>query len=224
VTGDWDDGVVTQRRLAHGYTNECWSDGDRVVKQYRGPDAVERLQTEVGAMERAVHAIPVPRLLEVDVAETRVVMTFMPGRHGQDLIEEGHANRVLRATGRTLRRLQDGVPGLVHGDYGPQNQLLDPGSLDVLAVLDWEFAHDGDPVEDLAWAEWIVRLHHPDAVEALPALFDGYGHRPAWPERHTAMLLKCAALRDVCLRRGDEPAAEMWSERASVTSHWHDQQ
>src|SRR4051812_28280890 len=58
------------------------------------------------------------------------------------------------------------------------------------------------------------------AVEALPALLDGYGHRPAWPERHTAMLLKCAALRDVCLRRGDESAAEMWSERATVTSGW----
>jgi hypothetical protein len=26
----------------------------------------------------------------------------------------------------------------------------------VTAVLDWEFAHLGQPVEDLAWAEWIV--------------------------------------------------------------------
>jgi aminoglycoside phosphotransferase (APT) family kinase protein len=175
-------------------------------------------------MVRVAEAIPVPHVVEVDVAEARAVMTFLPGRHGQDLIDEGHAWQVLETTGRTLRRLQEEVPGLVHGDYGPQNLLLDPESLDVVAVLDWEFAHDGDPVEDLAWAEWIVRLHHAGAGEALPALFDGYGHRPAWPERHSAMLAKCAALRDVCLRRGDESAAEMWSERASVTSDWHDQQ
>jgi aminoglycoside phosphotransferase (APT) family kinase protein len=33
-------------------------------------------------------------------------------------------------------------------------------------VVDWEFAHLGDPVEDLAWCEWIVRMHHPEHVDA----------------------------------------------------------
>ena len=38
---------------------------------------------------------------------------------------------------------------LVHGDYRPANVLVaDSGSL---TVLDWEFAHLGDPVEDLGW-------------------------------------------------------------------------
>lgn len=35
-------------------------------------------------------------------------------------------------------------------DFGPQNVLLDPGTFAVTAVVDWEFAHVGDPVEDLA--------------------------------------------------------------------------
>lgn len=39
---------------------------------------------------------------------------------------------------------------LVHGDYGPNNTLLDPAARQVTAVLDWEWAHAGDAVEDLA--------------------------------------------------------------------------
>ena len=36
---------------------------------------------------------------------------------------------------------------LVHGDYGPQNVLLDRADLEITAVLDWEWAHAGHPVE-----------------------------------------------------------------------------
>ncbi len=40
---------------------------------------------------------------------------------------------------------------LVHGDYRTGNYLYsDEG--DILAVLDWEMAHIGDPLEDLAWS------------------------------------------------------------------------
>ena len=67
------------------------------------------------------------------------------------------------------------MPGLVHGDYGPQNLLLEVAPWKVSALLDWEFAHAGDPIEDLAWAEWIVRMHHTDAVGALSALFVDVG-------------------------------------------------
>jgi aminoglycoside phosphotransferase (APT) family kinase protein len=43
-----------------------------------------------------------------------------------------------------------GRPVLLHGDIGFHNFLFDRGSL--TAVLDWEFAHLGDPAEDLAYA------------------------------------------------------------------------
>jgi aminoglycoside phosphotransferase (APT) family kinase protein len=42
-----------------------------------------------------------------------------------------------------------GRPALVHGDAGPGNFLFDDGHL--TALLDWELAHLGDPMEDLAW-------------------------------------------------------------------------
>ncbi|TWG92066.1 aminoglycoside phosphotransferase (APT) family kinase protein [Mesorhizobium sp. J18] len=42
-----------------------------------------------------------------------------------------------------------GRPVLVHGDAGPGNFLFQNGHM--TALLDWELAHPGDPMEDLAW-------------------------------------------------------------------------
>lgn len=40
--------------------------------------------------------------------------------------------------------------GVVHGDFRPGNFLYEDGQ--ITALLDWELAHLGDPVEDVAWA------------------------------------------------------------------------
>lgn len=69
-----------------------------------------------------------------------------------------------------LRQLAGSVPvatraSLCHGDAGPGNFLHDAGR--VTALLDWEFAHVGDPHDDLAWVA--VRnqvLRHPLDVAA----------------------------------------------------------
>jgi hypothetical protein len=42
-----------------------------------------------------------------------------------------------------------GPPVLVHGDAGPGNFMFEAGHL--TALLDWEFAHPGDPMEDFGW-------------------------------------------------------------------------
>jgi aminoglycoside phosphotransferase (APT) family kinase protein len=54
----------------------------------------------------------------------------------------------------TERWLREHLPrqrpvGVVHGDYRIGNVLFDEDG--VCAILDWELAHLGDPVEDLAW-------------------------------------------------------------------------
>lgn len=60
------------------------------------------------------------------------------------------------ATAAIFRWLIQNIPEsdttatLVHGDIGFHNMLLDNGEL--VAVLDWEFAHIGHPGEDLAYA------------------------------------------------------------------------
>ena len=42
-----------------------------------------------------------------------------------------------------------GRASLVHSDLNPKNLLLDPDTLAVTGVLDWEFAHSGHPFTDL---------------------------------------------------------------------------
>lgn len=61
---------------------------------------------------------------------------------------------IARAAIRRLRRFPPPPAqkiALVHGDYRSGNFLHD-GAGRILAVLDWEMAHFGDPLEDLGWA------------------------------------------------------------------------
>jgi len=50
--------------------------------------------------------------------------------------------------------LSDRKPVLVHGDVGFHNMLMEDGRL--TALLDWEFAHIGDPMEDLNYCRPFV--------------------------------------------------------------------
>jgi hypothetical protein len=79
--------------------------------------------------------------------------------------------------------------------------------------------HVGDSVEDIAWAEWVVRFHHADLVHALPALFGGYHAQPPWPRRQAAKLAKCRALDLVHrLRIDDDAEAGLWQRRIDTTA------
>jgi aminoglycoside phosphotransferase (APT) family kinase protein len=206
-------------RLPHGYTNATATDSRVVTKRYLGPGASRRRDAEAGCLTRLAGVVPVPELVTVD--EDAITVGFVRGAHGQDLLDE-HPAEVLGACGRVLRdihavRLEDAV--LVHGDFGPQNLLLDSGSWQVTAVLDWEWAHPGDPVEDLAWCEWIVRTHHPGQVTALPAFFAAYGAEPPWPQRHEAMLAACHTMLGFVTRwdPGNLAAQDLWRDRIART-------
>lgn len=57
---------------------------------------------------------------------------------------------------------------VVHGDYRTGNFLFDAGGT-IRAILDWEMAHIGDPLEDLAWALdplWSSDRQHPGGMLA----------------------------------------------------------
>ena len=104
----------------------------------------------------------------------------------------------------------------MHGDFGPQNILLDHDLRKVVALLDWERIYLGDPVEDLAWAEWIVRRHLPEAVRHLDALFAGYGDTPPWHGRKRAVLAACRQHLEGASQLDERGVAPMWRERL----HW----
>lgn len=89
-----------------------------------------------------------------------------------------HPQPVAEATIRWLRAHLPPPPerlALVHGDYRSGNFLFAPDG-EIHGVLDWEMAHIGDPLEDLAWS--------------MDPLW-------SWPERHLAggLLPRAEALR-----------------------------
>ena len=222
--------------LRHGYTNRILGDGARVLKGYQGPDALARLQREHEVLDALRgQGVPVPQVLAAE--DGCLVMSFINGVHGQELLEAGRADAVLRACGSMLQRIHQldtpqiaaalGLPAgagpvVSHGDYGPQNVLLDPATMEITAVLDWEWAHSGAPVEDLAWCEWIIRMHHPSEVGLLGLFFAAYGGPiPPWPDRHAFMLDRCRSLLDLWHRREPGgPAEEQWTYRLDVTAAW----
>lgn len=218
--------------MPHGHTNHTTRDGSVVTKVYLGPDIARRRTREAAGLRGLAGRIPVPAVLDSNGGSLR--MSFTEGVHGQDLISAGQADRVLRACGQMLRRIHTIDPALahvedqscppavlVHGDYGPNNVLLDPVAETVVAILDWEWAHVGDPLEDLAWCEWIVRMHHAENVASLGTFFDAYGITPAWSTRQQAMLALCRAHLE--LAKQWQPGGKnvgRWQRRMAVTYSW----
>jgi tRNA A-37 threonylcarbamoyl transferase component Bud32 len=216
--------------MKHGYTNDTVGDGAVVEKQYAGPDADLRRAREHTVLSELQGRLPVPPVRELTSETLR--LGFVRGTPGQELLDAGYADAVLASCGEILGRIHAttvaGLPKnlagdtLVHGDFGPNNLLLDPKTFAVTAVVDWEFAHYGDPVEDLAWCEWIVRMHHPDRIEALAAFFGAYpGDVPGWPVRQAAMVARCEELELFCDRWDPGgTAVALWQTRTASTAGW----
>lgn len=113
--------------------------GRRIVKQPR-PGLDVQLAEELAK----IHAIPPERLpfLEQGDAIARFYDEL-------DSVGEPHPAIELGLHWVKERLPRDRKPVVVHGDWRIGNVAVDEGGL--VAVLDWEFAHLGDPVEDLAW-------------------------------------------------------------------------
>jgi aminoglycoside phosphotransferase (APT) family kinase protein len=217
--------------MRHGYTNRTDRRGGTVRKTYDGPDAEGRCAAETRAITALRDVLPVPAVISTS---SRVLTTaYVAGDHGQELIDAGRADAVLAACGALLRRLHELDPTVLatqpgvrdgvisHGDYGPNNILFERGTMTVAAIVDWEFCTIAAAVEDIAWCEWIVRMHHHDAVQALPAFFDAYGSTPPWDARRRAMLNRCNWFAGFCERREPGGAGvQQWRSRSAVTARW----
>jgi Ser/Thr protein kinase RdoA (MazF antagonist) len=109
----------------------------------------------------------------------------------------GRAEDLLGEVGRTC---------LVHSDANPKNLLVDPDTLVVTGLLDWEFAHSGHPFTDLGnLLRFDRRPAYADA--ALEAWCERRGTDPP----QTLELARAAdlwALVDLAARRGQNPVAD----------------
>jgi Ser/Thr protein kinase RdoA (MazF antagonist) len=114
----------------------------------------------------------------------------------------------LREVALDAQVLLDSVPRacLVHSDLNPKNLLLDPHTLALTGVLDWEFAHAGHPFTDLGNLLRFERRPDFDAA-VLAAYAEGRGAPPA----EALALARAAdlwALVDLATRRTANPVAE----------------
>jgi aminoglycoside phosphotransferase (APT) family kinase protein len=211
--------------VKHGYTNATVRSGRGVTKTYAGPDARERKATEEHALRTLAGRIPVPRVLWSKPGS--LTTSYVEGQHGQDLLDIA-PREVLRGCGEVLARLHAipvgdvfprGQGVVVHGDFGPNNVLLD-GS-EVVALLDWEWARPGAAITDLAWCEWVVRTHHPAQQPALDAFYAAYGERPSLDALRTAGLERCAELLDFVEHwQPGGPAVRLWQDRIAAVERW----
>ncbi len=149
------DGLV--REGAWGYFME-WADGvaigAKVVRSGSLDAARAVLPEQLAAAAAAIHRItpathplltipPIPPhgdVIGAMLAFQRASMADLPEPHP--------------ALSLAMRWLEEHRPHssevvLVHGDFRVGNFLVGPDGL--VAVLDWEFAHWGNPMEDLAW-------------------------------------------------------------------------
>jgi aminoglycoside phosphotransferase (APT) family kinase protein len=135
----------------------------------------------------------------------------LPAYVEQRLPELGHLDPAevdgLREVALEAQTLLDTVTRscLVHSDLNPKNLLLDPTTLEVTGVLDWEFAHAGHPFTDLG--NLLRADREPAYVEALLA---AYAERRGTPPERALELARAAdlwALVDLAARRGRSPVA-----------------
>jgi aminoglycoside phosphotransferase (APT) family kinase protein len=139
--------------LGEGFLME-WLEGEALgAKIVRAPEfeAVRpRLAFECGAILARIHSIDLER---TGLADRLAVLT--PEQYVR-ATWEGYksyptAQPMIDFTGRwLLDHLPPAVePGLVHNDFRNGNFMISPDG--IVAVLDWELAHVGDPMRDLGW-------------------------------------------------------------------------
>lgn len=108
-----------------------------------------------------------------------------------------HAQDVLDTVTRTC---------LVHSDLNPKNLLVDPGTLEITGLVDWEYAHAGHPFTDLGN---VLRFDREPAYVA--AVLDAYERVRGTPAAEALELARAAdlwALVDLAARAGENPVAD----------------
>jgi aminoglycoside phosphotransferase (APT) family kinase protein len=129
-------------------------DGEAIPRRLLRDEAYEaariELPAQLAAAAAATHAVPpadVPSLGAPDGHPTEAALGFLEAQ----LDHLGEPHPALELGLRWLRRNlpEPREPALVHGDLRLGNFMADEDGL--VALLDWELCHLGDPVEDLGW-------------------------------------------------------------------------
>jgi aminoglycoside phosphotransferase (APT) family kinase protein len=99
---------------------------------------------QCGTILAAVHRIPPAEIPGLPTGDPLDQLRALSDRLGQP-----HPAFELAFGWLEDHRPTPSTPTVVHGDFRNGNLIVGPGG--VRAVLDWELAHVGDPIEDLGW-------------------------------------------------------------------------
>ncbi len=156
--------------------------GGRIVREERYGQARTRLPAQIARAAAAIHRVPLGRDLDFLAAPPE---GRSPAAWEIERLEELYRlvtpdpHPVFELAFRWLgKNLPSGSPrALVHGDFRIGNVIVDENGL--RAVLDWELAHVGDPMEDLGWLcvrSWRFRADRlpVGGVGKREALFEAY--------------------------------------------------
>lgn len=132
--------------------------GRKIVREPSLENARKKLPAQMGEMLAHIHRI------DIDQYALRLFLPQPPVEKSparwtienleKNLDEIGEAHPALELGLRWLRRNEPPAPKqlvCLHGDYRIGNVMVNENGL--VSVLDWEFAHLGDPYEDLAWSQ-----------------------------------------------------------------------
>lgn len=174
------------------------------------------LGREVGALVAALGAMPQLRAGPFVDGDLRIG-TF-GGAEGLDdwvrlhepaLAHWGDDDRAgLLAVAEEAQELLDSVARhcLVHSDLNPKNLLVDPTTLRITGLVDWEFAHAGHPFTDLGN---VLRFdRQPAYVEAVLAAYAERHDTEPTQALHLARAADLWALVDLAARRGQNPVTD----------------
>ncbi|HEX4817982.1 MAG TPA: phosphotransferase family protein [Nonomuraea sp.] len=143
-------GVPVPRVLASGASFILMTrvPGETIPRRILRDDAYAmarpRLAAQCGQALAAVHRMPLSCL--ADGPEDDPLRRW---RDALDLLGEPHPVFELALRRLAATRPRPGRTAVVHGDFRNGNLVVGPEG--VRAVLDWELAHAGDPLEDLGW-------------------------------------------------------------------------
>ena len=120
----------------------------KILRDAQFADTRPKLARQLGGIAAGIHGLPRAKLPPL--------RQLTASKEIDELAREYRSlDRPKPVFELALRWLRDHDPGppqettLVHGDFRHGNLIIGPGG--VRAVLDWELAHLGDPMEDLGW-------------------------------------------------------------------------
>jgi len=122
--------------------------GRRIVGDPRFDAVRGKLARQCGEALVPIHATPPPDGLNLKVSDAQGELD----RYEEVYRATGAERPILDLAFQYLRAHlpQPVAPVLLHGDFRNGNLMFDP-ERGVVAVLDWELSHIGDPAEDMGW-------------------------------------------------------------------------